>query len=126
MVLVRTESVRRRQGGGVKRPRRRHSSSASSGSSSGGGVFEWALAGGMSGLIADTLVHPLDTISTRQKLLPPSQYGSFAHTAREIARREGAFGDLFGVGATVMCALPATGLYLRIRGVEARRLRNVW
>ena len=85
---------------------------ASSRQGGSGGYLEWAIAGGVAGLIADTAVHPLDTISTRQKLLPPSTYSSFSHTASEIARREGALrGLLSGVSATVLCALPATGVY---------------
>ena len=77
-----------------------------------GDVSTWALSGGVAGLVADTVAHPFDTISTRQKLRPPSEYSSFAHTTREIARREGAFRGLFsGVGATILCALPATGVY---------------
>jgi hypothetical protein len=42
------------------------------------------LAGAISGLIAETVMHPFDTVSHRAKVHPSSQYGSFAGAFRLI------------------------------------------
>lgn len=62
-----------------------------------------AVAGALSGLIADTLLHPFDTLSTRLKVRPGGQI----RWKTDLLPRN----LLGGIGATVWCSLPSSGLY---------------
>lgn len=42
------------------------------------------VAGAVSGIVAETLAHPFDTVSLRAKVHPSSAYGSFAGSFRLI------------------------------------------
>jgi len=58
------------------------------------------LAGAISGLIAETIMHPFDTVSHRAKVHPSSQYGNFAGAFRLIYQQgEGHGGRGWGVFA---------------------------
>lgn len=75
-----------------------------------------AWAGGVAGVIADTVIHPFDTISMRLKcqIVKPGEqpkYRGLTGTAQVLLREEG-FRSLFnGVSATVLCAVPSSAIY---------------
>ena len=73
-----------------------------------------AWAGGVAGIIAETLMHPFDTISMRLKVQSVGaerKYKGLFGTARTLVAEEGV-GALFnGVSATVLCSLPSSALY---------------
>jgi hypothetical protein len=48
---------------------------------------ENVIAGAISGLIAETVMHPFDTVSHRAKVHPSSAYGNFAGAFRLIYRQ---------------------------------------
>jgi len=80
------------------------------------GVHAWA--GAVAGMIAETCMHPLDTISTRLKVQGAdvanhSYHGVFG-TARIMIAEEGV-GSLFrGVSATLIGAMPSSALYFAV------------
>jgi len=49
------------------------------------------IAGAISGLIAETVMHPFDTVSHRAKVHPSSMYGTFAGAFRLIYRQGAPF-----------------------------------
>ena len=73
------------------------------------------VAGAWAGLVAESLLHPFDTVSTRlkaQSARSPRYTQGFASAARTIAVEEGVRKGLFGgIGATMLFAGPATALY---------------
>jgi hypothetical protein len=73
-------------------------------------------AGAWAGLIAETLLHPFDTISTRLKaqVIGPNctpKYHNFTHALRTIVAEEGIGGLYGGIGATLLFQGPATAIY---------------
>lgn len=69
------------------------------------------LAGALSGLIAETLMHAFDTVSHRAKVHPSAHYGNFAGAFKLIWRQEGLRGYFAGVSATIAQAPPANATY---------------
>jgi hypothetical protein len=73
-------------------------------------------AGAWAGLIAETLLHPFDTISTRLKAQVRGphctpKYQNFVHTFQTIVKEEGVQGLYGGIGATLLFQGPATAIY---------------
>ena len=93
----------------------------------GGGfaVLETLAAGALAGLVAETLMHPLDTLSHRAKVHPRGAYGgSLLGAARLLAREEGARGFFAGLRATLAQGPPSTALYfLTYEAAKAAGLR---
>ena len=79
----------------------------------GGGfaVWETLAAGALAGLVAETLMHPLDTVSHRAKVHPRGEYGSLLGAARLLAREEGVRGFFAGLRATLAQGPPSTAVY---------------
>ena len=92
----------------------------------GGGyaVLETLAAGALAGLVAETLMHPLDTVSHRAKVHPRGDYGSLLGAARLLAREEGARGLFAGLRATLAQGPPSTAVYfLTYEAAKAAGLR---
>ena len=71
-------------------------------------------AGAVAGLFAETMMHPLDTLNTRLKLQSTQANRSLLVVARSVFQYEGLRGFFGGVTATLLCALPSTGLYFGV------------
>ncbi len=89
-----------------------HNSQQSSLESARHGVW----AGSVAGVIAETLMHPFDTISMRQKCHYAGRnvgasYQGLIGTARSMIREEGAFSLMNGVSVTALSAVPSSALY---------------
>jgi Mitochondrial carrier protein len=69
------------------------------------------IAGAISGLIAETVMHAFDTVSHRAKVHPSSLYGNFSGAFKLIWRQEGIRGYFAGVSATIAQAPPANATY---------------
>lgn len=69
------------------------------------------IAGALAGLVAETLMHPFDTLSLRAKVHPSSAYGSLAGAFRVIYAQEGLRGFFSGLTATVCSSVPSTAVY---------------
>jgi len=72
------------------------------------------VAGAWAGLVAESILHPFDTVSTRLKAQAAAspKYTGFAQAVRTIVAEEGVLGGLFaGIGATLLFAGPATAIY---------------
>ena len=92
----------------------------------GGGyaVLETLAAGALAGLVAETLMHPLDTVSHRAKVHPRGDYGSLLGAARLLAREEGVRGLFAGLRATLAQGPPSTAVYfLTYEAAKAAGLR---
>jgi len=79
-------------------------------------MHKHAWAGGVSGIVADSLMHPFDTISTRLKVQGAqiggnAKYSGLWNTTRVMVREEGIRSLFKGVTATVYCAVPSSALY---------------
>lgn len=72
---------------------------------------ECLVAGGVAGFVAETAMHPLETLSTRAKVHPTSQYGGLWGAARTILREEGIRGVMAGVSVTALISAPQTAVY---------------
>eukprot|EP00924_Labyrinthula_sp_SR-Ha-C_P015526 maker-scaffold_4-snap-gene-2.48-mRNA-1 protein AED:0.01 eAED:0.01 QI:66/1/1/1/1/1/4/705/290 len=66
-------------------------------------------AGAFAGLVAESLVHPLDTINTRLKV--KSCPASPLEVVKHLVRNEGISSVFRGVSATITCSIPSTALY---------------
>ena len=68
------------------------------------------IAGAWAGLVAETILHPFDTVSTRLKTQATAspRYLGFAHAWRRILAEEGVRGLYGGLGATILFQGPAT------------------
>lgn len=71
-------------------------------------------AGAVAGVFAETIMHPLDTLNTRLKLQSTRANSSLYVVARGVLQYEGFRGFFSGVTATLICALPSTGLYFGV------------
>jgi len=69
------------------------------------------IAGALAGLVAESLAHPLDTLSVRAKVHPQSAYGSLAGAAGLILRQEGPRGLMAGLSATVASSIPSAAAF---------------
>jgi len=79
-------------------------------------IENYAWAGGVAGIIADTCMHPFDTISTRLKVqgmdpTQPAKYHGLFRTARTMVAEEGVRSLFNGVSATILCAIPSSAIY---------------
>ena len=76
-------------------------------------VSDGFMAGAVAGALAEAIVHPLDTISTRLKLQsqPPYKYAGLRDCARVVLKEEGVRGLYAGVGAALLSALPTNAVY---------------
>lgn len=72
---------------------------------------EYLIAGALAGLISESLLHPIDTISHRAKVHPSSAYGGFTGAVRLIYVQEGVRGYFAGLSATIVASPPATAVY---------------
>ena len=90
-----------------------------------------ALAGALAGLVAECLLHPLDTLAVRSKVHPQGTYGSLFGSASLILRQEGPRGLLAGLSGTVASSMPGSAAYfssyevLRARLIAATDGRHV-
>ncbi len=96
-----------RESVGARRAARERRGSAARGAAR----AEVALAGGVAGVIAETTMHPLDTVSHRAKVHPASAYGTMAGAARQIVREEGLYGLLRGWHVTALLSAPSSMVY---------------
>jgi len=73
------------------------------------------LAGGMAGLLSDSLMHPVDTVRTRlwvqDKVAPELRYRSSLDAACKISRAEGLKAFYKGYGSVVLVTPVAYGVY---------------
>ena len=82
-----------------------------------GGAFddfgngETFIAGAIAGLVAETLLHPLDTASHRAKVHPESAFGGVFGAFRTIWAQEGIRGFTAGVTATMLASPPNNAVY---------------
>lgn len=76
-------------------------------------VTDGFFAGALAGALAESVVHPFDTISVRLKmqLKPPFKYAGIWDCARVVLAEEGVRGLYAGVGATLISALPTNAVY---------------
>jgi Mitochondrial carrier protein len=70
-----------------------------------------AIAGGLAGLLSETLMHPFDTISMRSKVHPNARYGNALGAAHILWAQEGAKAFTAGISATVLLSLPSNAVY---------------
>lgn len=68
-------------------------------------------AGAVAGFVAETAMHPFETVSTRAKVHPTSAYGGFLGAAGLIYREEGLRGLTAGVSVTMLASAPCTAVY---------------
>ncbi len=90
-------------------------------------VGNHAWSGAVAGLIAESLMHPFDTISTRLKVQDSSsqrvKYHGLIGTGKTMVREEGVKSLFNGVSATALCALPSSAIYFGVyEWVKARGL----
>eukprot|EP00002_Diphylleia_rotans_P031651 TRINITY_DN6581_c0_g1_i1.p1 TRINITY_DN6581_c0_g1~~TRINITY_DN6581_c0_g1_i1.p1 ORF type:complete len:162 (-),score=31.34 TRINITY_DN6581_c0_g1_i1:174-659(-) len=71
------------------------------------------LSGAFAGGLADTVMHPFDTVKTRlqAQVAAPYRYTGMLHAFRTILAQEGIRGLYGGLGATMYSAIPATAVY---------------
>ena len=76
-------------------------------------VRDGVVAGSIAGSLADIIMHPFDTVNTRQKVKrgPSMLYRSMTFTAAHILRTEGIKGWFNGVSAAALSALPSNAIY---------------
>ena len=106
-----------KNGNDSKDPSSSLSLSSSSASSSSSSSLWWssALAGGLAGSFAWTIVYPIDVIKSRIQSLPmetPSKKRSFYYIARHIHRNEGGVMKMIlsrGLAVTILRAFPVNG-----------------
>jgi hypothetical protein len=73
-----------------------------------------AIAGGLAGLLSESLTYPISTLKARQQVFAPQGQGStlgFASGMLQIVRTEGVRKLYAGFGAVLTCAAPARGAY---------------
>jgi len=84
-------------------------------------------AGGLSGLLADSLVHPIDTVRSRLQVQrgtgPNLLYRTTFGSARHIVTTEGARALYKGFGSVAFFTLPAHGMYFAGYEYAKRHLR---
>ena len=75
-------------------------------------VRDGVVAGSIAGSLADIIMHPFDTVNTRQKVKrgPSMLYRSMTFTAAHILRTEGIKGWFNGVSAAALSALPSNAI----------------
>jgi hypothetical protein len=76
-------------------------------------VRDGVVAGSIAGSLADIILHPFDTVNTRQKVKrgPSMLYRSMTFTAVHILKTEGLKGWFNGVSAAALSALPSNAIY---------------
>lgn len=83
------------------------------------------LAGGLGGTTGDLLMHPLDTVKTRQQGDPhiPSRYTSMTTAYRTIIKQEGIRKGLYGGWAPALLgSFPGTVLFFGIYEYTKRHM----
>lgn len=77
------------------------------------GVFAHLLSGGLAGVVADGVVHPIDTVRTRlmTQHAHQQQYNSATHALRTIFKQEGVKGLYKGFSAVAVGTIPGHALY---------------
>lgn len=75
------------------------------------GNGETFIAGAIAGLVAETLLHPMDTASHRAKVHPESKYGGLFGAFRIIWAQEGIRGFTAGITATMLASPPNNAVY---------------
>jgi hypothetical protein len=73
--------------------------------------FESFAAGAVAGLVAETLMHPLDTASHRAKVHPGAEYGSIFGAFRRLYSQEGLRAFYAGISATMVASPPNSAVY---------------
>jgi len=74
-------------------------------------------AGAVAGTVADTMMHPFDTINTRLKVQQSVQKSAgfnIMGVAKSVVKHEGVTGLFGGLSATLLCALPSTAIYFGV------------
>eukprot|EP00164_Ancoracysta_twista_P009975 GFYU01014904.1.p1 GENE.GFYU01014904.1~~GFYU01014904.1.p1 ORF type:complete len:341 (-),score=55.31 GFYU01014904.1:126-1148(-) len=84
------------------------------------------VAGGIAGAIADTFVHPLDTINLRLKVQiePPFKYNGFLDACRITLREEGIRGFYRGLSPTLIGTVPSNAVCFGVYEVVKRAGEN--
>lgn len=74
------------------------------------------LSGAIAGMVADTTMHPFETLSTRAKVHPQAAYSEkgLLSAARLILAEEGLRGLLAGASVTAAVAAPCTAVYFGV------------
>lgn len=69
--------------------------------------------GAVAGVVADSMLHPLDVINLRMKVQrePSARYASITRSVRTILKEEGVRGYFGGLGTTLMCSPVCAAIY---------------
>eukprot|EP00171_Calliarthron_tuberculosum_P010123 IDg10123t1 len=80
-----------------------------------------ALAGGIAGMLSNTVLHPLDTVKTVRQA-DPRAFRGVLWTAREITRTRGAAALYAGIGPALLGSALSSSLYFGAYELAKRRL----
>lgn len=71
------------------------------------------VSGAVAGVVADSVLHPLDVINLRMKVqsAPTPRYATIARAVRTILKEEGVRGYFGGLGTTLMCSPVCAAVY---------------
>ena len=77
-------------------------------------VHERLLSGSLAGVLAQTIIYPMEVCKTRLAVSPEGQYRGLIHAARSIAKGEGARAFYGGLGASNLGIIPYAGVDLAV------------
>lgn len=83
-----------------------------------------ALAGGIAGMLSNSVLHPLDTVKTVRQA-DPGSFRGVLWTAREIARTRGAPALYAGIGPALLGSALSSALYFGAYELAKRRLARL-
>lgn len=93
--------------------------------------FEWdptpqasLMAGAVTGVLAQTIVHPIDTVRRRMQVLSHNRkMSSVSQTVSHVVRRSGVRGLYAGLAATYVKVVPSVAVALCVRDAVLGRLQ---
>lgn len=102
-----------RVGGSSAGPKATATSAAAAASLTSSPAFRAFFSGAIAGVVADSMLHPLDVVNLRMKIqnTPTPKYASVFRSVQTILREEGIRGYFGGLGTTMMCSPVCAATY---------------